>query len=90
MPTGDFPQTVTQHLGHAQVYPARPIPPLHELRFVWQHTPAGSKRKRIQIRHIACTEEEHLAVCEFLAERRIGGAAKPAGKRKAVPRNKAI
>jgi len=80
-----FPQTAT--LGHAAVYPARPIPKLHELRSL------GKPRKRgagqaTALRTIACDDEEFVAVCEFLAERRIGGV-KPADKRPALPRHKA-
>jgi len=78
-----FPQTAT--LGHAAVYPARPIPSLHAL--------PRSLRKRITggataLHTIACSGEEFVAVCEFLAERRIGGV-KPADKRPALPRHKA-
>lgn len=79
-----FPQTAT--LGHAAVYPARPIPPLHELRPVRKSSKRADATTRIH--SIACSHDEFLAVCEFLAERRIGGV-KPADKRPALPRHKA-
>jgi len=78
-----FPQTAT--LGHAAVYPARPIPSLHAIpRSVRKRNTGGATA----LHTIACNDEEFLAVCEFLAERRIGGAAKPAGK--GLRRNKAL
>lgn len=76
-----FPNTVT--LGHAAVYPARPIPPLHELRSV--RKPRGRASKTQALHTLACSGEEFVAVCEFLAERRIGGATKG----KTVSRNQA-
>lgn len=76
-----FPQTAT--LGHAAVYPARPIPKLHELTDRPVRRPASGGT--IKARVILCTNEEHHWVSEALAKRRMGAAT----KRKALPRHKA-
>lgn len=81
-----FPQTAT--LGHSSFVPHQPAKPLPKL-----HAIPRSLRKRntggaTALHTIACNDEEFLAVCEFLAERRIGGV-KPADKRPALPRHKA-
>lgn len=79
-----FPDTVT--IGHAQVYPARPIPSLHAIHRSLRKRNTGLTKS---LHTIACDEDEFFAVCEFLAERRIGGA-KPAGKRKGLRGHKAL
>lgn len=81
-----FPDTVT--LGHAAVHSARPIPSLHALPKSIRGRNSRRADKTTALHTIACSGEEFVAVCEFLAERRIGGV-KPADKRPALPRHKA-
>lgn len=76
-----FPQTAT--LGHAAVYPARPIPSLHAIpRSLRKRNTGGATA----LHTIACSGEEFVAVCEFLAERRsriIQRRAKRVGAKRA-------
>ena len=82
-----FPSTVT--LGHAAVYPARPIPTLHAIPRSVRKPNKRRAGDTLALYTFCCTREEFIDCCEFLALRRIGGATKPADKRPALPRHKA-